>query len=189
MVSESTNDRDFTVGTSSDNLATKENTMNVKTFEICFNEMIDRRMNNIGDAVEYRIQNAVLTAIDSIVAPKIELAIRLPSASFGRDATSVTANSERGEHVKITTPFENAPGNNKVIHTSNVNNETQNSIPDKVSEMSVPEARADRQTPTNHRCKIINWRVRPEILNENCSFSIIIPAENRFFIDIMLLIA
>ena len=76
VVSEGSNDRDFTVGTSSDNLVTNENTVNVKNLERCFIERIDREMSIIVDTVEDRIQNAILTAIDSIVAPKIELAIR-----------------------------------------------------------------------------------------------------------------
>ena len=84
MVNEGTNDRNFTVGTFCDNLVTNENTVNVKTLERCFNERIDREMNNIIDTVEDRIQNAILTAIDSIVAPKIELAIRSIKASSGR---------------------------------------------------------------------------------------------------------
>ena len=75
--------------------------------------------------VEDRIQNAILTTIDNIVAPKIELAIRSINASSGRDVTSVTANSERGEHVGINAPFENASENNKIPHISNVNDETR----------------------------------------------------------------
>ena len=124
MVNEGTNDRDFTVCTSSDKLATNENTVNVKTLERCFNERIDRDMSNFVDTVEDRIQNAILTATNSIVSPKIELAIRSINASSGRDATSVTANSERGEHVGVNASFENASGNNNVLHVSNVNVET-----------------------------------------------------------------
>ena len=66
--------------------------VNVKTLERCFNEKIDREMSNIVNTVEDKIQNPFLTAIDNIVAPKIELAIRSLNASSGRDATSVTAN-------------------------------------------------------------------------------------------------
>ena len=113
-VNEGTNDQDFTVSTSSNNLATNEDAVNVKTLERCSNERIDREMNSIVDTVEDRIQNAILTAIDNIVAPKIDLAIRLINASSGPDATSVAANSERGEHVGINTPFENASENNNV---------------------------------------------------------------------------
>ena len=147
---EGSNDRDFTVGASSDNLVTNENTVNVKTLEVCFNERIDSEICNIVDTVEDRIQNAILTATDSIVAPKIELAIRSINASSGRVVTCVTATSERGEHVGINASFENASESNIVLHVSNVNDETRNSIPDEVSELSIPETRFDRQTYTHH---------------------------------------
>ena len=80
---------------------TNEGVMNVKTLEKCFNERIDREMSNIVDTVEDRKQNAILTAIENIAAPKIELAIRSINASSGRGVTSVAANSERGEHIGI----------------------------------------------------------------------------------------
>ena len=130
IVNEGTSDRDYTVGTSGNNLMTNENTVNVKTLEKWINERIDREMYNIVDTVEYRNQNAILTAFDSIVAPKIELAIRSINASTGRDATSVTANSECAELIGITAPFENASENNNVLHISNVTDETRNNIPD-----------------------------------------------------------
>ena len=153
MVNEGSNDRDFTVGTSCDNLVTNKNSVNMKTLERCFNENIDREISNNVDTVEHRIQNAIFTAlcnvlIDNIVAPKIELAIRSRNASSGRDAASATANSERGEHVGFNATLENACGNNNVLDVSNVNDETQNNIPDNVIELSVP--RFDRQTQTHH---------------------------------------
>ena len=126
VVNEGTNDRDFTVGTSSNNTAINENVVNVKTLEKCFNERIDREMSNIVDTVEDRIQNAILTAIENIVAPKIELAIRSKNASSGRDVTSGSANSERGEQVGINAFFGNASENNIIC---NGNDETRNNIP------------------------------------------------------------
>ena len=80
------NDRDFTVCTSNNDSVVNESTVNVKTLERCFNEKIDREMSNIIDTVEDRIQNAILTAIENIVSPKIELAIRSINASFGRES-------------------------------------------------------------------------------------------------------
>ena len=154
VVSEGTNDRDFTVGTSSNNTTIIGSTVNVKTLERCFNERIDREMSNIIDTVEDWIQNAILTAIDNIVAPKIELAIRSINASSGRDVTSVTANSERGEHVGINTFFENASGNNNTLHVSNVNDETRHNIPDEESELLVPETHFDRQAHTHHSYRL-----------------------------------
>ena len=111
-------------------------------------------MSNIVDTVENRIQNAILTAIDNIVAPKIELAIKSINASSGRDASSVSANSERREHVGINTSFENASGNNNTLGVSNVNDETRHNIKDEVSELSVPETHFDRQAHTHHTCLI-----------------------------------
>ena len=84
------------------------------------------------------------------VAPKIELAIRSKNASSGRDMTSVSANSERREHVGINAFFENASGNNNALCVSNVNDETRHSIPDEVTEFLVPETHFDRQPHTHH---------------------------------------
>ena len=124
--------------------------MSVKTLERCFNKRIDWERSHIVGTVADRIQNAVLTAIDSIVAPKVELASKSINASSGQDATSVTANSVRGELVEINASLENASGNN-VLHVSNVNDDTRTFIPDEVSELSVPETRFDRQTYTLHK--------------------------------------
>ena len=125
VVNEGTNDQDFTAGTSNVSSIVNENALNVKTLERCFNEKIDREMSNIVDTVEDRIQNAILTAIDNIVAPKIELAIRSINASSGRDVTSVSANSERREHMGINAPIENASENNNTLGVTNVNDETR----------------------------------------------------------------
>ena len=125
--------------------------MSVKTLERCFNERIDREMSNIVETVEDRIQNAILTAIENIVAPKIELAIRSINASSGRDATSVSANSDRRERVGINASFENAFKNNDTLDASNVTDETRHNNPDEVSEMSVPETPFDRQADTHHK--------------------------------------
>ena len=159
VVNEGTNDRYFTVSNSSNNTAVNESTVSVKTLERCFNKRIDREMSNFVDTVEDRIQNAILTAIDNIVAPKIELAIRSINASSGRDATSVIANSERGGRVGINAFFKNASENN-ILHVSNVNDETRQDIPDEVSELSVLEARSDRHPHDPHTCQRDNLQIR-----------------------------
>ena len=107
-------------------------------------------MSNIVDTVEDGIQNAILTAIENIVAPKIEVAIRSINASSGRDATSVSANSERRECVGINASFENASKNKDTLGASIVNDETRHNNPDEVSELSVPETHFDRQAHTHH---------------------------------------
>ena len=150
VANEDTNDRDFTVGTSNNDSIFNGNAMSVKTLERCFNERIDREMSNIVDTVENRIQNAILTAIENLVAPKIELAIKSKNASSGRDTTSVSANSERRERVGIVAFFEIASKNNDTLDASIINGETRHNNPDEVSELSVPETHFERQAHTHH---------------------------------------
>ena len=87
-------------------------------------------MGNIVDTVKEGIQNAILTAVDSIITPKIELATRSITAPSGGDATSVMARSGRGEHIGITALIENVSERNNTIHVLNINDETRNKIPD-----------------------------------------------------------
>ena len=150
VVNEGTNDQDFTVGTSNVSSVVNENALNMKTLERCFNERIDREMNNIVDTIEDRIQNEILTAIDNIVAPKTELAIRSINASSGRDMASVSADSERREHGGIDPPFDSASENNNTLGVTNINDETRCNFHDRVSELSVPGTQFDRQSPTRH---------------------------------------
>ena len=151
IVNEGSSDQDFTVGTSSDKLVTNEKTLNVKNLERCFYERINREISELVDTVEDRVQNAILTAIDNTVALRVELAIRSINACSGRDATSLAANSEHGEHLGVKASFENPSGNNDLLHVSNVKDETRNNIPVEVSELPVPETRFDRQhTHSSH---------------------------------------
>ena len=148
-VNEGTNDQEFTVGTSYDSSTVNGNAMSVKTLERCFNERIDREMNNIVDTVEDRIQNAILTAIDNIIVPKIELAIRSVNASSGRDVTSVSAHSERREYTGINASLENASENNDTLGVTNINVETRCSLRDRVNGLSAQGTQFDRRSPTH----------------------------------------
>ena len=122
----------------------------MKTLERCFDKKIDREMSNIVDTVEDRIQNAILIAIDSLITPNIELVIMSKNASSGREANSVMASSEHGEHIGITAPSENVSERNNTLHVLNVNDDTQNIFPDEVSELSIPGTHFDRQPHTHH---------------------------------------
>ena len=140
-----------------DNLTANENAVDVKILERYFKEKIDMEVSNIVDTVEDRIQNAVLTAIDSIVAPKTEWAIRLTNASTGQDARIFTASSEREEQIGITAPLEDVSEKSNTLHVLNVNEETRNKIPDEASELSVPDAHFDWK-PHTHSSQI-GWRI------------------------------
>ena len=92
----------------------------------------------------------ILLTNDSVITPRIELAVTSIHASSGRDATSVMAISEHGEHRGITASFENVSERNSSLHVFNTNDEAQNNIPDEVSELSVPGSHLDRQPHTLH---------------------------------------
>ena len=152
-VNEGINDQEFTVGTSYDSSTVNGNAMSVKTLERCFNERIDREMNNIVDTVEDRIQNAILAAIDNIIAPKIELAIRSINASSEREVTSVSAHSERREYTGINASLENASVNNDTLGVTNINDEIRCSFHDRVNGLSAQGTQFDRRSPTH--CKAL----------------------------------
>ena len=58
--------------------------------------------------------------------------------------------SERGEHIRITAPFEKVSERKYTLHVLNINDGTRNKIPDEASELSVPDTRFDRQPHTHH---------------------------------------
>ena len=93
-------------------------------------------MGNTVDTVEDRILDAILSAIDYIFTPRIELAVRSINASSVRDATSVTVNSEREERIGIIASLENVCLWNNKFHKLNTNVETRGNIPCGVSELS-----------------------------------------------------
>ena len=90
--------------------------MSVKTLESCFHECTDKEISNFVDTVKDKIRNAILTAIDSIITPKIETLIRSKNASSGQDATSFKANSEQEGHIGFTAPSENLLERNTTLH-------------------------------------------------------------------------
>ena len=149
-VNEGAGYQEYTVGNLDSKLAANEYMVNRKTLESCFDERIDREMGNFVETVGDRIQNAMLAAIDSFDAPKIEFAIRSINASSLQDTTSVTANSENGEHIGISASFENVSEKNNTLHVFNTNDETPYNIPDEVSELSVPGTHFDQQPHTHH---------------------------------------
>ena len=150
VVNEGTVDQELTVKNTHGNLTANQILVNVKTIERCFNTRIDREMGTIVDTVEDRIQNAILTTIESFISPKPELAVRSINAFSGQDVTSVTANWERGELIGITASFENVSERNYTLHGLYTNDEARNKITDEVSELSIPGTQFDRQPHTHH---------------------------------------
>ena len=68
-----------------------------------------------------------------------------------QDATSDTANLERGERIGITASFENVSEKNNTSRVLNSNDETRGNFPDELSELLVSGTHFDRQLHTHHR--------------------------------------
>ena len=151
VVSSGPVDREYTVNNTVSNLTTNEKTVNAQTLEKGLTDRVDREMHNIVDTVADRIQNKILAANDIIITPRIHFAITSINASSGRDTGSVTASSERGQHIGNTAPFENVSDRNNTFHELNAIDETRRNIPDKVGGFSVPRTfLIDNRTLTHH---------------------------------------
>ena len=122
---------------------TNEIKVNVQTLEKCFNKRIDRKMGNIVDTVEDRIQNAYLTAIENIVTPRIELAFRSINAASGVDGASFKFKT--WGTFRITASFENVSERNDIFHEFNANDDSRGNIPNEVIEFLVPRTHFEQQ--------------------------------------------
>ena len=58
----------------------------------------------------------MLVVAGRLVILRIELSVKSMNASSGWDVASVTANSERGEQVRISDPYGNVSDNNSTLH-------------------------------------------------------------------------
>ena len=145
VVKEDAVDHELTADNSCSNLPSNKTLVYVKTLEKCFKERIDEEMGNMLDTVKDGIQNAISTEIDSAITSKLELTVRSIRSSSGRDAADNMANSERGEHTGVTARSESVSERTSKLHVLNTNDETRNSFPDKVIELSVPGAHFHRQ--------------------------------------------
>ena len=127
-----------------------ENRVGGQILERCLKERIDREMVNIVDMFEGTIQNGILTTTDIIVTPGIELEVRSKNASSGHDAGSVIKNLQCGQRIGVTASLENVSERYNTFHELSTDDETRGNIRDKVSELSVPRIRFDRQSHTHH---------------------------------------
>ena len=146
-------DQEITANESGNNSTPNEKTVNLQTSEKCFNESIGRELVNLVDTVEDTIQNAILTAMDIIIIPRLELAVRPMNVSSRQNAAIVMGSSEREEHKVISASFENVSERNNTLYEPSTNDESRRNVPGEVSELSVPGTHFDRQSHTHHRNK------------------------------------
>ena len=146
-------DRDFTVRNIDNSRITNEIIVDGQTWEKSLTKRFAREMGNIIETVEKKIQSALLSAMDNLLTPRFELAVRSMNASSRLDTVSVTAILECGEQVHIISSFEYLSDSHNTVHELNVNDETRGNIPDEVSDFPVPRTHYDRQLHTYYKKK------------------------------------
>ena len=108
--------------------------------------------------VEDRVQNVFLTAMDNIITPISELAVKSMNTSSGQEVASVTTICERGEQLGIFALHGNVCDMNRTFLEMNSTDETEEDIADEVSDLAVSKAQFDwrlQTNHTNHRCNFL----------------------------------
>ena len=143
-------ERKLTLSKNISDSRTQESTVIIKIVENCLTSRIGGETGNIVEVMAEWLHNAILTAFDKITTPAIELAVMSLKASSGWNAAKVAASPQLGQHIGITASFKNLSDGINTFNVLNVQDETQDNILDKVSELSVPVTEIDRQSHTHH---------------------------------------
>ena len=125
-------DWELTINNNNSPSIANENAMDVQMLEKNITDGITREKSNVVETVEGMIQNAILSAMDNNITVRIELALRSMNASSGRDVASVTANSERGEQVRVCAFYKIVPESNSSFRQLSLTDETGRCSPDEV---------------------------------------------------------
>ena len=90
------------------------------------------------------------TAVDNVITPRVELAVKSMTASSGGDVACVTAVFERGEQVGNFAPYGNVSNGNSTFRQLNSTDETRGFNLEEGSELPVAKATFHQQTHTHH---------------------------------------
>ena len=113
--------------------------------------------------VETRVQDAVLTALENLVIPRVELAMKSVNASSGRRVDSVVLDCDQRDFSGNIEGLQMTASSRVNSHTDlNRIDETRGNIIVERGDLLVNERNIDRQTHTHHRLKDISLRLRDE---------------------------
>ena len=127
----------------------------VHTLERSVVNKVRSEVENVITTIETKVRDAILTAIESLVVPGVELAIKSVNAFYGRDVSSVVPDPNQKEF----------PGNIEGLQmtaSSRINSitelnkidETRGNITNESGDLSINGKDFDRQTRTHHRHEI-----------------------------------
>ena len=118
-------DREFSVIDTDSSAVVYENSVDVQMLKRILTNRNTNEMSNVVEKLEEKILNALLTAMDNIIIPRIELAVRSMKASSGQDIASVTTNSESSEQLEISFPYSSLSDRKSFFSQLNSTDETR----------------------------------------------------------------
>ena len=149
------------VNTSSDNTnnptQVNHSQVDVHTLEDYIVSKVQSEVDNVITTIETRVQDALLTAIENLVIPRVELALKSANASSGRSVDSnVLEPDQRDFSGNIEGLQMTALSRINSRTDSNRIDETRDNITVEEGDLLVNERNIDRQTHTHH--SIISWK-------------------------------
>ena len=157
-------DAEFTFDNNNSCMSIIRNAFNIQILVKSFTYGTFEEVDNVFDTVENRIRHTILTAMDRIFVPKIELAVWWKNASSHWDVASVMAVSEREEQSETKALIVHASNRNNTFHEPSPNHETRGYNPISSSEFAVTRIQFDREWDINYI-----WWFR--VIRDQCSTS------------------
>ena len=117
---------------------------------------VQNEVDSVMTTVETRVQGAVLTAIENLVIPRIELAMKSVNASTERVEVSVVLNPDQRDFSGNIESLQLTASSRLNSHTNlNRFDETRGNITVESGDLLVNGRNIDRQTHTHHRNKTL----------------------------------
>ena len=125
--------------------------VDIRTFERSITNKVLNEVDNVVATVETRVHDAILSAMEGLVLPRVELAMKSVNESSGLDSESVVLDPDlRNFSGNIESLQMAASSRMHSITDLNKIDETRGNITVEASELSVNEKNFDQQAHTHH---------------------------------------
>ena len=144
-------EKNMTSNNANDPTQANSSQVDVHTLEKNIVGKVRSEVGNVMAMVQTRVQDAILTAMKSVMIPRVELAIKSVNASFRQNTASVVPESDQSDFSRNIEGLQVAASNRKNSNTDSnkiVENRGNNTV--KGGDLSVNERNFDRKTHTHH---------------------------------------
>ena len=127
--------------------------VDMNTLEENFVNKVRSEVDNVMTTVEIRVQNAVLIAMENLVIPRVELAMKSTNASSGRSVDGNVLDPDQRDFSGNVEGLQMTASSRIHSHTDlNKIDETPGNITVEEGDLVVNEKNIDRQSHTHHTC-------------------------------------